>query len=433
MLTIFGKKQRYCDGLSRRNFLKVGALAAGSLPLAGLLRAEAHAGASASKKSIINIYLGGGPSHMDMFDLKPTAPVEFRGLFNPIATNVPGMEICEHMPRLAQQGDKIALIRSITGIRDEHSPRQSDTGWSESSMRNEGGRPGLGAVVSKMHGSINGSALTSVALSDFTTAGFLGPVYKDYRPDGPGRSNLRLEGQMNEQRLYDRKALLSSLDRLRRDTDRSGMMTALDDFSQRAIEVVTSGKLAQALDTSKEDAKIRELYGLTVRKDEYQGNNNFLLARRLVESGARVVSLSWGGWDTHSDNFNSLKRQLPALDHGLSGLITDLDQRGLLQDTLIMMSGEFGRTPRINGTAGRDHWAPASFFFLAGGGLRTGQVIGSTNRLGERAQDRPVHFQEVFATVYHQLGIDPGTTTLVDPNGRPQYLIEQRTPIRELI
>src|SRR5688572_20063448 len=425
MLTFFGSKQRYCDGISRRNFLKVGALATGGLTLADLFRMEAQAGSSQAPKSIINIYLAGGPTHMDTFDLKPDAPAEFRGEFRPIATNAPGVEICELLPQLAKMGDKFAIIRSVTGVRDEHSPRQSDSGWSENDLRSMGGHPGLGPVVSKVYGSTHGTAPTAVALSGFTEHGFLPQVYRDFRPDGQGRSNLQLNNNMTAERLNDRKSLLDGLDRIRRDADQSGAMSALDSFNERAITVVTSGTLAEALDARKEDPRVLERYGME-RNGSYGGNRNFLLARRLVEAGVRVVSLSWGGWDTHGQNFQSMKQQLPALDVGLSALIEDLSARGMLDSTMIMMSGEFGRTPRINGGAGRDHWAPASFFFLAGGGLRTGQVIGSTNRLGERPHDRPVHLQQIFATVYKNLGIDVEHTTLADPNGRPQYLVDHR-------
>jgi hypothetical protein len=433
MLTFFGGKQRFCDGLSRRNFLKVGALGTGGLTLADLLRLEAQAGSSSRPlKSIINIYLPGGPTHMDTFDLKPGAPAEFRGEFRPIATNVPGMEICELMPKLAQLADKYAIIRSVTGVRDEHSARQSDSGWSENDLRSIGGHPGIGPVMSRVYGTVNGTAPTSVALSGFTDHGFLPQVYRDFRPDGEGRNNLRLNNNMSAERLSDRKSLLDGLDRIRREMDQKGAMTALDSFNERALTVITSGTLAEALDSRKEDPRVLDRYGLD-RQGSYGGNRNFLLARRLVEAGVRVVSVSWGGWDTHGQNFQSMRQQLPALDVGLSALFEDLDARGLLADTMIMMSGEFGRTPRINGGAGRDHWAPASFFFLGGGGLKTGQVVGSTNRLGERPQDRPVHLQHIFATVYKNLGIDVESTTLADPNGRPQYLVEQRETIKELI
>jgi len=439
MLTIFGSTTaKFCDRFHRRNFLKVGAMAAGGLSLVDLLRLESQGatsqptGKSPRPKSIINIYLPGGPSHMDTFDLKPDAPAEFRGQFNPIATNVPGMDICEHFPKLAKMGDKMVLVRSIRDFSNEHSSRQSDSGWSESNLRMMGGRPGVGAVVSKVLGAASGRPLASVALSGFTSPGFLGAPFKDYQPDGAGRESLRLRNSLNEDRLNDRKSLLASLDRMQRTSDRSGTMAAMDSFTQRAVDVVTSGSVADALDFEKEDSRTREMYGCN---DNRMGsaNRNFVLARRLVESGVRVVSLSWGGWDTHQGNFTSLQRQLPVLDMGLSALMTDLDQRGLLDDTMILISGEFGRTPRVNMGAGRDHWPAAGFAVLMGGGLRTGQVIGSTNRLGERPLDRPVHLQQVFATVYRQMGINVDTAQLIDPAGRPQYLLDHREVLTELV
>jgi uncharacterized protein (DUF1501 family) len=219
-------------------------------------------------------------------------------------------------------------------------------------------------------------------------------------------------------------------------------MDALDSFNQRAVGVITSSALADAFDLTKEDPRLRERYGEDAPREQGQGrrgrrrrqsNDRFLQARRLIEAGVRCVSFSWGGWDTHGDNFNQLRRQLPELDEGLSALVEDLDNRGMLDDVMILMSGEFGRTPRVNGGAGRDHWPQVGCALVAGGGMRMGQAIGTTNRLGEFAQDRPVDLQEIFATLYHQLGIDPAATTLIDPNGRPQYLVDARRPMPELV
>lgn len=445
MLTIFGDRQDFCDGLSRRNFLKIGGLALGGLTLPQLLRAESLAGARATGKSVINIYLPGGPTHMDIFDLKPDAPKEFRGEFNPIRTNADGVEICELMPDLAKVADKFTIVRSITDMANEHSATQSDSGWSTSSLRQIGGRPGLGSVMSKVCGPAqvtpHGTAPTAIDLTNWTAAGFLGPLHQAYRPDGTGRSNLKLNNSVSLERLNDRRALLGDLDRLRRDADSHHMMEAIDSFTERAVGIITSGELAKALDVTQEDPRVAERYNLSSaggggngrRRGNRSNTENFLIARRLVEAGVRCVSLSWGGWDTHGDNFNSMKNQLPRLDRGLSALIEDLDTRGMLDNTIIMMSGEFGRTPRINSGAGRDHWPQAAFFFLAGGGMRHGQVIGSTNRLGEVPKDRPVRLQNVFQTVYHQLGIDTNAITLTDPNGRPQYLLDHREPLLELV
>jgi hypothetical protein len=248
-------------------------------------------------------------------------------------------------------------------------------------------------------------------------------VHKPYYPQG---GDLKLVGGMDESRLSSRTSLLSSLDKIRRDVDASHKMEALDSFTQRAVGVVTSGKVADALDLDKEDKEVRERYG---RND----GDSFLRARRLVEAGVRVVTFDWGGWDTHGDNFNHLRNQLPKLDRGLSSLLQDLSDRGMDKDVTVVMWGEFGRTPRVNGGAGRDHWSRVAMGFLAGGGMRLGQAVGTSTANAEEAKDRPVHLQEVFATLYHNLGIDVERTQLIDPAGRPQYLVEIRQPIAELI
>jgi hypothetical protein len=417
----FGSKSGYCDGVSRRSFLKLGAMTIGGLTLADVFRAEAAAGVGSSNKAIINVHLSGGPSHQDMWDLKPLAPTEFRGEFNPIATNVPGMEICEHFPKLAQMADKFAIIRSLVGSAGEHSNHQTHTAYHTRDLRNAGGRPALGSVVAKMFGEGKDGAPAFISYNG-GSPGYLGPVYKPYEPSG---SNLRLNRGLTTERLDDRTNLLSSLDKIRRDADASGQMEALDSFTQRAVSVVTSGKVADALDRSKSDKKDEERYG----KDTLP----FLTARRLVEAGVRVVTFSWGGWDTHGNNFVSLKRQLPKLDQGLSALLTDLSDRGLDQDVTVVVWGEFGRTPRVNNGGGRDHWPQVMAAFMAGGGMRTGQVIGSTTKYAEHAKDRPVQVQEVFATLYRNLGIDTRSAQLFDTAGRPQYLVEKRDPMVELV
>lgn len=433
MLSFFGERQRNCDSVSRRSFLQLGGMGIGGLTLADLLRLEARAGAKASKKSVINIILSGGPSHLDTFDLKPNAPSEIRGEFRPIATNIPGFEISEHLPKLATLADKFSVVRSITGMNEEHTNSQSDSGWSVNSLPSIGGRPSMGAVMSKMWGpaqmTLHGAAPTFVDLTNgVSRPGFLGQVHAAFSPDGVGRQNLTLNNQVTLKRLDDRKALLTGLNSVRQGTDSHGMMNALDSFTERAVNLITSGEVAKALDLKHEDPRRVAKYG--IEKD--QQNQRMILARRLIQAGTRCVTFSWGGWDTHQNNFGHLKMQLPNLDNGLSALIEDLDAHDMLDDTIILMSGEFGRTPRINGTAGRDHWARSAFFYMAGGGFRHGQTIGSTNRLGEVAHDRPVQFQNVFATVYRQLGIDPDAITLIDPNGRPQYLVDDRKLITEL-
>jgi hypothetical protein len=424
MLRIFtGGSSQYCDGFSRRNFLQVGALGMAGLTLADILRAEGSGTATpiARDKAIINIHLSGGPSHQDMFDLKPNAPAEYRGEFNPIATNVPGLEICEHFPELAKMADKFAVLRSLVGSTGDHSNDQTHTGYHRKDLRNVGGRPALGSVLAKIKGDTPTGAPSFISYNG-GDPGYLGPVYKPFKPEG---GSLSLNKSLTADRLDGRTNLLGQLDRLRREVDTSGQMEALDSYTARAVEVVTSGRVADALDLKKEDKKIAERYG----KD----GNNFLLARRLVEAGVRTVTFNWGGWDTHGKNFESLKKQLPKLDIAMAALLTDLAERGLDKDVTVVMWGEFGRTPRINSGAGRDHWPKLSMGFLAGGGMRLGQAIGTSTKYAEEAQDRPVHFQEVFATLYHNLGIDVAKQTIQDPNGRPQYLVDIRRPIAELI
>jgi len=447
MLTIYGNSQRYCDGISRRSFLKIGGLGlgAGALSLSDLNRLEAASGKSSRHKSVINVFLGGGPPHQDMFDLKMDAPAEIRGEFSPINTNVPGIEICEVFPQLAKRMDRCAIIRSVVGATDRHDAFQCMTGWLVKDLAALGGRPSLGSVVAKLQGPTEASVPPFVGLaeptkeirwSDSGKPGFLGPSYGPFKPDGEGRQNMVLNGLSLDQ-LQDRRQLLGSLDRIRREVHAAGQMQAIDRFTAGAFDVLTSSRLADALDLSKEDPKVRERYG-DGKPYNYQFdgsptvNEHLLLARRLVEAGVRVVTLSYGRWDSHGKNFDLVRDHGGKLDQCLSALLDDLQERGLQDDVTVIVWGEFGRTPRINKNAGRDHWPNVSCALLAGGGMRVGQVIGSTNRLGEEAQERPVHFQEIFATLFHNLGIDPAKAQLIDPAGRPQYLVE-KSPIAELV
>jgi hypothetical protein len=448
MLTILGPKSSgFCDRVSRRSFLRIGTLGvgAGALALADILRAEAAAGTSSPHKAVIHIFLGGGPPHQDMWDIKVDAPAEIRGEFNPIHTKVPGIDIGEVFPRIASIMDKCVVIRSVVGANGNHYAFQCNTGWMEPSLAALGGRPSLGSAIAKLQGPVDRSVPPFVGLaantqhrpwSDAGTAGFLGAAYAPFKPDGPGMENMKLNG-VSLDRLQDRRGLLGSFDRFRRDIDSTGVMEGIDAFGQRALDVLTSSKLLDALDLSKEDPRVRERYGDgKPYKYQYDGaptvNDHLLIARRLVEAGARVVTLSYGRWDSHGQNFDLVRDHGTKLDQGFTALVEDLETRGMLNNVTVIAWGEFGRTPRINNNAGRDHWPQVSCALLAGGGMRGGQCIGSTNRLGEHAQDRPVHFQEVVATLYHNLGIDTASTTIVDPTGRPQYLVE-KSPIRELI
>ena len=445
MLTILGQPQRgFSDGISRRSFLKIGGLALGGLSLPQILRAEGAA--RQSHKGIIMIFLPGGPPHQDFFDLKMDAPAEIRGEFRPIRTNVPGIDICQHFPLIAARMDKLIPIRSIVGASGAHDAYECLTGRRRNGPQPPGGWPSLGSVLSKMRGAANPSMPPFVGLApkmghmewaDNGPPGFLGVAHAPFKPDGEGKADMVLNG-ITLDRLGDRKALLTSFDNFRRDADATGMMGGLDRFNDQAFGVLTSSRLMEALDIDKEDPKVRARYGQGDPRNRDDGGpklmEQFLIARRLIEAGTRCVTLAFSRWDHHGDNFGACRQDMPLLDQGLTALIDDIHQRGLDKDVSVVVWGEFGRTPKINKDAGRDHWPAVSCALLAGGGMRTGQVIGSTDRLGAEAKDRPVHFQEVFATLYHRLGIDVNHATLADLSGRPQYLVDRGyQPLAEVI
>ncbi|MGD9853449.1 MAG: DUF1501 domain-containing protein [Planctomycetaceae bacterium] len=446
MLSILGDRLSMCDKQSRRSFLKIGGLTLGGLSLPQLLQAEQKSGIRGNNKGIIMVFLPGGPPHQDMWDLKLDAPSEIRGEFHPIATKVPGIEICELFPRLASLADRLTFIRSIVGATGSHYAFQCLTGKEH---RNQplGGWPAMGSVLSKLHGPRNPAMPAYVGLSpqcghrpwgDNGPPGFLGVAHAPFTPHGDGKGDMVLNG-VTLDRLNDRKTVLRSLDRFRSEADQTGMMDGLDAFSQQAFGILTSSKLADALDVEKEDPALIERYGRGEDRLQADGSTrlltNFLIARRLIEAGVRCVSLSFSRWDWHGGNFARGRQDFPMLDQAVSALIEDLEGRGMLDDIPVIVWGEFGRTPKINEGAGRDHWPRVSCALLAGGGMRHGQVIGATNRLGEYAKDRPVHFQEVFATLYKSLGIDVDATTLRDLQGRPQYLVDhaQYQPMPELV
>ncbi len=446
MWTFFNgsKSPRFCDGYQRRDFLLAGSLGLGGLALPQLLRAESDQKLGSSQKSIIMIYLPGGPPHQDMFDLKMEAPSEIRGEFRPVETNVPGIQICEHLPRLARMADKYAILRSVVGAKDRHESFQCMTG--RLNERNPpGGWPELGSVVSKLQGTKDPTVSAYVNLSpkmrhtpyNFGRPSFLGFAHAPFNPLGEIKNDMVLNG-ISTERLSDRKGLLTSIDQVRRDLDRSGSMDGMDAFQSRAFDILTSSRMLDALDLSREDPAVRERYGKGTDKEQGDAaprlNEQFLLARRLVEAGVRVVTLSYSFWDWHGNNFKIAKENFPDFDQALSALLSDLDDRGLLETTTVVAWGEFGRTPKINKDAGRDHWPNVSCALMAGGGLKTGQVIGATDRLGGEAAQRPVSFQEVFATLYHTLGINALATTVTDMTGRPHYLVDDSNrPIKELI
>ncbi|WP_417385759.1 DUF1501 domain-containing protein [Gimesia sp.] len=435
MLSIFDVSgNQFCNQISRRNFIKIGSLGVGGLSLPQLLKAEQQSGKTNSKKSIIMIYLPGGPPHQDMYDIKMDAPAEIRGEFTPISTSVPDIRICEHLPRMAQIADQCIFVNSLVGSIGQHASFQCMTGHSD---RNQpaGGWPEFGSALSYLKGDPQSTSPAYVNLSpkmqhtpyNFGKNSFLGMSHTPFNPNGEMKGDMTLNG-ITLDRLQDRKRLLKSFDQFQREADSSGSMRGLDSFNEQAFGVLTSGKLVEALDVSKEDPAVRERYGKGT--DRKQGdaaprlNEQFLLARRLVEAGARVVTLSYSFWDWHGSNFKHARQNFPDFDQAITALIEDLHQRGLAEDTTVIAWGEFGRTPKINNNGGRDHWPRVCNALLACGGMKTGQVIGTTDRLGGEAQDRPVHFQEIFATLYHNMGIDVERVTLPDHAGRPQYLVD---------
>ena len=454
MLTIQGPKHpnsAFCDRVSRRDLLRIGSLGIAGLTLPNLLRSEAAAGIKKSNKSVIMIYLVGGPPHQDMFDLKPNAPSEVAGPWQPIATNVPGVEICEAFPKLAGMMDKFVPIRSIVGSQAGHDAVQVFNGHDPKKPKPSSGWPQFGSAVAKVQGATGAASPPFVSLCYPCThgpynepgPGFLGTSYAPFRPMGPTRDDMVLNG-VTLDRLGDRKQLLQSVDRLKREVDNTTTLEGIDTFTNQAIDLLTSSKLAEALDLSKEDPKIVERYGTGDPTKFIDGNGaprvpqSMLVARRLIEAGARVVTLNYSKWDWHGGSYNTIfnreAEDFPVFDQCVSALVEDLHQRGLDKDCSVIIWGEFGRTPKISAQVGRDHWPRVNCALMAGGGMKTGQVIGATDRLAGEAVDRPVTFPEIYATLYHNLGIDANHTAIRDLSGRPQYLLEgQAQPLAELV
>jgi uncharacterized protein (DUF1501 family) len=442
MLTLFGPRGRFCDGVSRRSFLKIGGLALGGLSLPALLRAEQKAGVRRSHKAVIMVYLSGGLAHQDTFDLKPSAPPEIRGEFKPIDSKVPGVQVCELLPKMAAVMDRVAVVRSLTGLIDEHSSWQNLTGYPMNTARRDG-RPNFGSVVARLQGSVDRVVPPFVDLFPIMQhrpynaagAGTLGRTANPVKVDGEDVAVMKLKGTTPDE-LADRRKLLEQFDGFRRaveNADVSGMETQY----QRAFDVLTSSKLVEALNVEKEPVKVRERYGRGSSRHLGDGapmwNDQLLMARRLVEAGARVVTVAYGFWDTHGGNFRYLRQHLPLFDQGISALIEDIYGRGLDRDVSVVVWGEFGRTPKINKDAGRDHWARVNGALLCGGGMKVGQVIGSTDSTAAVAKDQPIHYQDVLATVYHNLGIDPHAT-VEDVSGRPAAILPSAAqPIEKLL
>ncbi|NBO91966.1 MAG: DUF1501 domain-containing protein [Planctomycetia bacterium] len=435
---------------SRRGFLQIGAFGAAGLALPQLLRADAESKNPNSRKSVIFIYLVGGPPHQDMFDLKPDAPKEIAGPWKPIATNVTGIKICEAFPRLARIMDKLIVVRSLVGNQNDHDAIQVYNGHHPRKPTPSGGWPQFGSVVAKLQGSAVPSVPPFMSLCYTCThgpynepgSGFLGQSMSPFRPMGPAKNDMSPQS-VTVQRLADRKTLLRSFDGLRRDLDASGTLNGMDHFTQQAFGLLTSSRLADALDLSKEAPGVVERYGVGDPKIFMDGNGaprvpqSMLMARRLIEAGARVVTLNYSKWDWHggrnaegrADNSIFLREaeDFPIFDKAVSALVEDLHVRGLSDDCTVVIMGEFGRTPKISAQVGRDHWPQVNMALLAGGGMKTGQVIGATDRIAGEAISRPVKFGELYATLFKNLGIDP-RSTVTDLTGRPQYIVEDSLP-----
>jgi len=425
-----GTSNRLNPRLSRRDCLKVGALGLGGLSLPQLLRlqsAQAAIGNAPARrpKSVIMIWLRGGASHIDSYDMKPDAPVEVRGEFRPTATNVPGIQICDLMPKQTEIMDKLAIIRGIKSVDiGDHTPHYILTGFPD-----RGKRPVIGAVVSKLQPRIDGLPpyvslmYQPPGLYDTEGPTYVGAAHRPFVPRAQGLADLSLPNGVSLDRLGDRRELLRSFDTMNRAIDAHGSMSAFDAHTERAMRMAASTGVREAFDLKRESQATYDRYGKFCE--------NFLLARRIVEAGVPIVTLKVGDWDTHEYNFRDMRAQLPPLDQGFHALVTDLHERGLADDVAVVLWGEFGRAPRVSRIEGRDHWPEAGAAVIAGGGFKTGQVIGETDSHAARSKVTPYTPSNILATLYGHLGIDPATT-LPDRDGRPMHVLDDRRVVSEL-
>jgi len=453
-----GSTPAYCDGMSRRSFVQIGAAGMAAVGLPSILKAKedsARLGVAKKDTSVILLWLDGGPSHLDLYDLKPQAPVEYRGMWQPIPTNVPGFEISELFPRQARVADKFSIVRSLhhgTGDHFAGGHIMLTTRAGASGADQAGKYPSIGSIVAKTAGPRRPGmpAYASVPYASsiglrpgYFGANYLGIEHNPFETDGDPNSpkfevkNINLANGLSIDRLGNRQTLLKDFDRMRRDADTRGAVEAMDRFQQDAYQMVSGDAARQAFDISKEDDKLRDQYGRN------GWGQSTLLARRLVEAGCTFVTVHFGGWDHHWDLKKGMENYLPNVDMAVATLFEDLAQRGLSERVLVVLCGEFSRTPRINnggnggpagsmGTPGRDHWGNAMFCLMGGGGVRGGQIVGSTDRLGERPKDRPITAGDIHATIYQTLGIDPSISFL-NHAGRPISAIESGEVIHELV
>jgi uncharacterized protein (DUF1501 family) len=423
-----------CDGATRRDFLKVGALGLGGLMLPDLLRARAAAaqeGKSTRKTSVVWLWLGGGPTHIETFDPKMSAPMEFRSTVGAVKTNLPGVEFGSVFPEMAKVADKLAVVRSFAHTNSGHGggTHWVMTGYDFPPADNGQApiKPGLGSILARQRGANNSQTglPTYVRMSGILGDGpaWLGSPYAPFDVGGNARTNMNMKVTLDN--LADRRSLLQGFDTLNRDVDRSGVMSGLDSFEQQAFDLILS-RARETFDINKEDPRTRDRYGKGL-------GEQMLMARRLCEAGVGFVTIHHGGWDMHGGIAQAMKTTAPAVDHAVSAFIEDTTARGADEDILLVITGEFGRTPRVNGGAGRDHWAPLSTLALAGGGLKMGQVVGESNAKAEVPKTTPITPQHLMATVFHVLGI-PQELQYKDPSGRPVSMIDGGSkPIAELI
>jgi hypothetical protein len=423
-----------CDGTNRRDFLKAGVLGMGGLALSDLLRFRAQAteaGQTTRNTSVVWLWLGGGPTHVETFDPKMSAPAEFRSTVGAVQTNVPGIEIGSVFPKMARVADKMAFVRSFAHTNSGHGggTHWVMTGYNFPPADNGQGqvKPGLGSILARHRGANNAQTglPTYIRMNGILGDGpsWLGSAYAPFDVAGSARNNMNLQVPMD--RLGDRRTLLRSFDSIDREVDRSGLMQGLDSFEQQAFNLLQS-RAREVFDVSREDPRTLDMYGT--------GNlaRQMLMARRLCEAGVGFVTLNYGGWDMHGQIADSLNRTAPQLDQAVSAFVQDVNQRGLQDDILLVVTGEFGRTPRVNGSAGRDHWAPLSTLAMSGGGLRMGQVVGESNSRAEVPRTTPITPQDLMATVFHVLGMPQGLH-YNDQTGRPTPMINGGRAIRELI
>ena len=441
MIEVKGRRFTCCDGISRRSALRVGFLGLGSLTLPELLArraAAAAAGKPLRKTSVVFVELAGGPSHFETYDPKPNSPAEYRGPLQPISTALPGVQFSELMIEQAKIADKLAIIRSIHHDSSSHSTSShlTQTGYYLRDRQNrENEMPSVGSVAARLIGSHAQGIPAYVALQRsmrYGRAAYFGKALNPFEVTSDPNSskfqvnNLGLVRGLDADRVTDRRYLLGEFDEAKELIDTGGVADAVDRFTVEAFDMVTSGKAQEAFDVSQEPDSIRDRYGRNRTGQE------FLLARRLIEAGVTFVSTRVSSWDDHNGIAKRMKAKGPSYDQALAALVSDLHEREMDRDVLVVAMGEFGRTPKVNKNAGRDHWGAVMSVLLAGGGLKAGQIIGSSTPKGEVPQDNPYRPENVLAMVYRHLGIDP-QQTFPDLSGRPRYLLEERRPIAELV